>query len=98
MKANAILINPKDNVITLTCDIRKGGEIRFLAEGEMRSLIAESDIPAWNKAATTSIAKGQHILKYNEVIGAATEDILRGGYVSHCNIESLPRDYNLELQ
>ena len=43
------------------------------------------------------IAKGEHIIKYGEIIGGAQVDIPVGSWVSHLNIESLPRDYGSEL-
>ena len=47
--------------------------------------------------ALTVIEKGDHIIKYGEVIGKATQKIEKGKWVSHQNIEGIPRDYDSEI-
>lgn len=37
------------------------------------------------------------VIKYGEIIGRASGDIEEGHWVSHLNIESVPRDYTNEL-
>lgn len=98
MKANTILLNSKDNVVTATCDIGKGQAVIFFRDGELCSITAVENIPAWNKAAVMPIKNQDTVIKYGEVIGAAMEDIALGAYVSHLNIRSLPRDYKNELK
>lgn len=98
MKVNSIMINDKDNVITVTIDIRKDENVNFFKNGEINTVIAKESIPIWNKIAITSISKDSHIIKYGEIIGAAIEDISTGSYVSHLNIKSMPRNYNKEME
>lgn len=98
MKANAIMINPKDNVATVMNGVKKGDIISYFDVQELLTLVAMEDIPACNKIALTSIARGTHVIKYGECIGGALVDINEGGLVSHLNIESLPRDYESELK
>lgn len=98
MKANAIMINPKDNVATVMNGAKKGDTINYFNVQEMLSLVARQDIPACNKIALAPIAKGSHVIKYGECIGGALVDINKGCLVSHLNIESLPRDYESELE
>ena len=98
MKANSVMLNSHDNVVTVTKAIKKDEDIVFLNNEKMITIKAITDIPPWNKIAIEAISKGSNILKYGEIIGAATEDITRGAYVSHLNIVSLPRDYNKEIE
>ena len=85
MKAEAIMVTPKDNVVTV------------VHGAELCSVITTEDIPPCHKIAVAPIAKGAHIIKYGEIIGGAQVDIPVGSWVSHLNIESLPRDYGSEL-
>lgn len=97
MKANAILINSNDNVVTVVEDIKKGQIVRFFNENKIDQIVANQDIPACHKIALIDINKGQHVIKYGETIGGAIKDINIGFFVAHHNIESLPRDYDNEL-
>ena len=47
------------------------------------------NVPYGHKIAVQPIAKGEHIVKYGEVIGAATRDIAEGEYVHVHNLEAL---------
>ncbi|MTI47179.1 UxaA family hydrolase [Sporosalibacterium faouarense] len=98
MKANTIMLNNKDNVVTATCNIKKGETIAYLKDDKMLTIMAVEDIPIWNKAAITSINNKGFVIKYGETIGAAVEDITEGSCVSHLNIVSLPRDYTNEMK
>ena len=62
MKANAILLSTKDNVVTVVDGAKQGEEIRYFANGELESLIARETIPPCHKAAARSVwARGFHI-------------------------------------
>lgn len=98
MKANTILLNSKDNVVTASCDIQKGETIAYFKDEKLHRITAIENIPAWNKAAIEPITNKDSVIKYGEIIGAALEDIAVGAYVSHLNIISLPRDYKTEMQ
>ena len=76
------------------CD---GEEVHYFKGAELCSVITTEDIPPCHKIAVAPIAKGAHIIKYGEIIGGAQVDIPVGSWVSHLNIESLPRDYGSEL-
>lgn len=97
MKAEAIMVTPKDNVVTVVHGAkgRGGGP---LLQGR-RTLLCHhhGGHPPCHKIAVAPIAKGAHIIKYGEIIGGAQVDIPVGSWVSHLNIESLPRDYGSEL-
>jgi hypothetical protein len=98
MKANAILIDPKDNVATVTEAVGKGTNVNYFKEGKLVSIEAGEDIPVFHKLSLVRIHAGEHVIKYGEPIGAATQDIDERHLVSHLNIVSLPRDYEKELQ
>lgn len=97
MKANAILIKPRDNVLTVVEGAKKGDEIRYFNDGALQTMTAGEDIPPCHKIARVPIKNGEHVVKYGESIGGATVDIEEGQHVAHHNIMSLPRDYESEL-
>ena len=91
---NAILLDKKDNVATCTTAAKSGDVIKILGGGE---IVCAEDIPIWHKVALKKISAGEKIFKYGEIIGAASVDIAAGGWVSHENIFSVPRDYASEI-
>ena len=97
MKAEAIMVTPKDNVVTVVHGAKAGEEVHYFKGAELCSVITTEDIPPCHKIAVAPIAKGAHIIKYGEIIGGAQVDIPVGSWVSPLNIESLPRDYGSEL-
>ena len=97
VKAEAIMLKPTDNVVTVVEGAAKGSIIHYYNGGELMELELTEDIPPCHKAALCDIKKGEHIIKYGESIGGALVDISCGGWVSHLNIESLPRDYDSQI-
>lgn len=97
MKLNALLLKPQDNVVTCIREVKKGEPVVYRREGEILSVEALEDIPDCHKAAVRDIPAGDLVLKYAQVIGEAREDLLAGSWVSHLNIQSIPRDYESEL-
>ena len=91
---NAILLDEKDNVATCTATAAAGDTIKILGGGE---IVCVEDIPIWHKVALKKISTGEKIFKYGEIIGEASADIAAGGWVSHENIFSVPRDYASEM-
>ena len=73
---------------------KAGDKIKILSGGE---IVCVEDIPIWHKVALQPISKGDKVFKYGEIIGEALSDIAKGGWVSHENIFSVPRDYESEL-
>ncbi|MBL4720453.1 MAG: altronate dehydratase [Alphaproteobacteria bacterium] len=86
---STIRLNKADNVIVARLDIAPGFEIL----GE--KVKTRAAIPAGHKIATTDIAEGQKIRKYNQIIGFATCDIASGDHVHVHNIamQDFDRDY-----
>ena len=85
----AIVIKEKDNVATAIRDIRAGDVVGIRVGGEEREVTVKSDISFLHKFALEDIAKGQHVIKYGQVIGEATKDIQKGEHVHVHNLRSL---------
>lgn len=97
MEINALIMDPKDNVVTCVTDISAGSTVNYRCGGEILSVCAEEDIPYCHKIALADIAKGESVIKYGESLGEATQNISRGHWVSHNNLVSIPRDYDSEM-
>lgn len=97
MKADAILLNAKDNVVTVVNGAKAGQEIFYFKGRDLCKVKTIEEVPPCHKIAILPIAKGERIIKYGEIIGGAQQDIGVGCWVSHLNIESLPRDYESEM-
>ena len=78
----AMLIDPRDNVAVMVKPVQKGGAVEVGGE----TLTANDDIIQGHKIAVKDIAKGETILKYNEIIGLANEDIKKGDWVHSHNV------------
>ena len=90
-------MDPADNVVTCVEEIKSGEKIIYRNGDEYLSLTAAEDIPYCHKAALIDLRKGEHVIKYGELIGETNALIKKGGWVSHNNIFSVPRDYDSEL-
>lgn len=97
MNINALLMDERDNVVTCVAAVAKGDRIVYQKNGELCALTAEEDIPFCHKAALEDLPQGAQVFKYGEMIGQATAPIVRGHWVSHENIVSVPRDYESEF-
>jgi len=93
MEVNSVLIDKKDNVVTVVNEIKNGNTVTYLCDGKTFRLEAVSDIPIYHKIAITDINKDDVVLKYGQVIGKAIENIKKGSIVNHFNIVSIPRKY-----
>lgn len=89
MAIDAIILNEKDNVATAVQTLKAGQRTVIRLGREMQYLILAEDIPYGHKFAVRNIQKGEEILKYGEVIGRATAEILTGSHVHVQNVESL---------
>lgn len=98
MITNALIMHETDNVAVCITPVSMGDSVLCKkSDNGIMQLTAEEAIPAWHKMALTVIEKGDHIIKYGEVIGKATQKIEKGKWVSHQNIEGIPRDYDSEI-
>jgi altronate hydrolase len=86
---SAIRLHPNDNVAIARIDIAQGAAV------PEENLTCLNRIPAGHKVATRAIAKGEPVLKYNTVIGFASNDIRPGTLLHRLNMEfrEFDRDY-----
>lgn len=85
----ALQISDKDNVATLLQRATKGSLVTVKGQDNEIKLEALADIPKGHKIALKDICKGNHVIKYGEIIGMATQDIKRGDYVHVHNLDSI---------
>ena len=79
-------------------DVTKGDTITYLKDGEKCTVTALQDMPAFHKIAVADLKKGDHIIKYGQIIGGLdVDEAPKGTWISHKNIISLPRNYADEL-
>jgi len=81
-----VRLHASDNVLVATADLAEG----VTAAG----LSLRDPIPRGHKVAVTSIAIGEAVRKYNQVIGFATADIAAGDHVHTHNTEFRQFDRN----
>lgn len=95
MVVKAIVLDGKDNVATCTSNVSSGDVIECIGSSTA-TLESVEAIPIWHKAALRAIGADESVIKYGELIGRTLVDIPKGGWVSHENIYSVPRDYRDE--
>ena len=96
MQIDAIIIKEQDNVATALRDIQPHEEIMVGVGDEARPFVVQEFISYGHKFSVKDIAPGENILKYGEVIGRATREILAGTHAHIHNIESLRGRGDLE--
>ena len=86
----AIQIDDRDNVATVTGDVRKGESVEILSPDGKVILRAKpvDDIAFGHKLSLRRIREGEEIIKYGEVIGVASRDIPAGEWVHTHNVNS----------
>jgi len=84
MKSKYIIIDSKDNCATALEDIPQDVKINL----KDRFIKIHQKIPLGHKFAINHIEKGDHIVKYGEIIGIATEVINDGEWIHTHNIKS----------
>ena len=97
MVINALLLDPKDNVVTCVADVAAGSEVVYRRGDETVRLTAEEAIPYCHKIALCDLAEEEAVIKYGEMIGKTNRRIAKGCLVDHTNIYSIPRDYDSEM-
>jgi len=81
-----MIMHPQDNVAVCLRPLEAGEEIQVTQNGENLLLKIAESVPLGHKVSLCSIASGQAVTKYGEVIGRATKDILSGQHVHDHNI------------
>jgi hypothetical protein len=85
---NAILIDERDNVVTVTRALAAGEAAVFAAGDEVVRLTTTGAVPDGHKVARCAIAVGDAIMKYGEPIATATCPIGEGDHVHTHNVRS----------
>ncbi|MCW3987867.1 MAG: UxaA family hydrolase [Candidatus Bathyarchaeota archaeon] len=85
----AMIVHEKDNVATALSDLIVGDQVTLMGPGKPGNIVASQPIPFGHKIAIIAIEKGEAIVKYGEVIGRATQQIILGKHVHIHNVESL---------
>ncbi|WP_051591034.1 UxaA family hydrolase [Bacillus sp. UNC438CL73TsuS30] len=88
-KSTCIVMDHSDNVATMLKDVKKGEILNYKKNGQESSLTIEENIPFGHKVALRFISVSENVLKYGEVIGAASKDIHPGFHVHIHNIEGI---------
>lgn len=78
----AIHLNPTDNVAVARVPLTAGQKLRLAG----LEVTVERDIPMGHKVALTPIARGEHVRRYGQNIGVATQDIAAGAHVHTHNL------------
>ena len=86
----AIQIDDRDNVATVTGDVRKGEAVEILSPDGKVILKAKpvDDIAFGHKLSLRRIREGEEIIKYGEVIGVSSRDIPAGEWAHTHNVNS----------
>jgi len=85
----AIVLDKADSVAVALADFAPGDEVAVRLVEQTLTLNVLEAVPFGHKVAIRSIAKGEAIIKYGEVIGRTKAGILEGQHVHVHNIESL---------
>lgn len=86
----ALQVNDKDNVATVFSEgvLSDCFVTIHNKRGEQYVCTAKSSIPYAHKIAIKTIHRGDHVVKYGESLGLATQDIQIGEHVHVHNLES----------
>lgn len=83
----SVRLSPQDNVLVAVDNFEPGAELY--------GVTAKARVPRGHKMALVDIAKGQPILKFDQIIGFASKDIAAGEWIHEHNVEmhAFARDY-----
>jgi (2R)-sulfolactate sulfo-lyase subunit alpha len=85
-----IVHGKEDTVGVMAVDVQEGQTLSGwnMAKDSTLRMKAQQDIPLGHKIALGDIAKGGQVLKYDEAIGDASEDIKKGQHVHTHNLKT----------
>ena len=83
---NGIFIDPRDVVVTLAAPVKAGDAVAYTDGGEKKTVVARQEIAVFHKMAVKPVKKGGRVVKYGELIGVASADILPGDHVHTHNV------------
>ena len=95
-KTDAILIHEKDNVATALRDLEPKEQVVVGVGDRTEDCVIQEAISFGHKFAVREIPAGEHIVKYGETMGRATQGIPVGSHAHIHNIESLRGRGDLE--
>jgi altronate dehydratase small subunit len=88
-KLASIVMSEDDNVATLIRGVEAGEIVQYSIKGKMGVLTAKQTIPFGHKIAIKPIHPSEYVIKYGQVIGAATIEISLGDHVHVHNIDGI---------
>src|SRR5208282_185111 len=88
-KPDAIVMNEKDNVATTLRPLAQGQKALVKTISGVIIVEVQEAIPPNHKFAMLDVRSGEHVFKFGEIIGIATEDSLHGMHVHTRNLRSL---------
>ncbi|MBF7084070.1 UxaA family hydrolase [Desulfallas sp. Bu1-1] len=88
MPTQAVVIDEKDNVATATTNLKQGSRVKIFLGSREIDLAVNADIPFGHKFAIREIGYHEHVIKYGEPMGRATQVIRAGDHVHVHNVES----------
>lgn len=89
MKRDAIVIKQEDNVATALRNLSSNDMASVGVGDKILAIKVIENVEFGHKFAVDDISIGQDIVKYGEIIGRTTADILVGAHAHIHNIESL---------
>jgi len=89
MISPVIMIHKSDNVVTTIKQLKPGNNFKLKPYNDFGEITVKDIISFGHKCAIKKIPKGGKVIKYGEVIGIATRDILCGEHVHVHNLKSI---------
>ena len=93
-RAEAIIIDDKDNVAVALDTMPVGSIVSIKVEGRVDKVRLVSEIPKGHKFALKDMKAGTAIVKYGQPIALSTAPIAKGEHVHTHNVASQPRGMN----
>ena len=88
MSNKSIVMDSKDNIATAIKELKKDENIEVEIGEKIKKIVINQEVPFGHKFALTTISQREDVIKYGEIIGAASKDISVGDYVHVHNLES----------
>ena len=86
MRPNALLIDSRDNVVTVLQDILPGGIVAWSVDDQ---IAVHEGISAGHKVAIKKLSAGAIIRKYGYPIGVASDEICAGDRIHTHNLNAV---------
>lgn len=93
-RADAIVIDGKDNVAVALEGLPAGKTVMVEVSGRTEKIVLLSEVPKGHKFALKNIVAGAAVIKYGQPIGYSTVLISQGEHVHTHNVASHPKGEN----